>query len=239
MRNRYNPYAKPGQDQYGKVCFYIYNDDGTQVTGPTGPKFCYSAEKAAEMVKKAESAGKRVSPSSVSPGPRTAPGPAAHGRDREQSDFSYTVDRDASRFSYTVDRDTSRFSPPTPRSSRPVIAVLESKFAQLAPILNHHLVMSYAQSNAAPLEQAKRRAPRVQGIEARKKYAVIHSGTYPDRLTQQKRIVPEFVVNMETMEISRSDENGQPRDRWNFGTIDEVIARGQTLKPRQNPMGWV
>jgi hypothetical protein len=68
-----NPYHKPGVDPSGRTCFYIYNDDGSPVTGPTGPKFCYSPEKAAEMVAKAERAGLRVSPSAVSPGPRQAP----------------------------------------------------------------------------------------------------------------------------------------------------------------------
>jgi hypothetical protein len=81
----YNPYAKPGSDPHGKACFYIYNDDGTQAVGPTGPKFCYSADKAQEIIKKVEAAGQRVSPSSVSPGPRPQASGAAPGgyvRDR-------------------------------------------------------------------------------------------------------------------------------------------------------------
>ena len=218
MRFEENPFHKPGQDQYGRVCFYIYNDDGSQVVGPTGPKFCYTVEKAEEMVKKAEAAGKRVSPSAVSPGPRvapaasTAPLPAAP-------------------------------PPVPPQASSPGLTILESKFEQLRPILNHHLVMSYLASirsmGMRTPEQAAQHAPKVQGIAARKKYAVIHSGTATNRASGQKQIIPEFVVNMETMEISRSDPNGQPRDMWNFGTIDEVIARGVTLKPRQNPKGWV
>lgn len=68
-----NPYHAQGRDQWGKVCFYIYNDDGTHVVGPMGPRFCYDADKAALMVQKAEREGKRVSPSAVSPGPRPAP----------------------------------------------------------------------------------------------------------------------------------------------------------------------
>jgi hypothetical protein len=80
-----NPYHKPGQDQYGRVCFFIYNDDGSQVVGPTGPKFCYSVEKAEEMVRKAEAAGLRVSPSAVSPGPRPTPAaPTGFVRERIQ-----------------------------------------------------------------------------------------------------------------------------------------------------------
>jgi hypothetical protein len=71
----YNPYAKPGSDPHGKACFYIYNDDGTQAVGPTGPKFCYSAEKAQEIIKKVEARGGSVSASPVSPGPRAAPRP--------------------------------------------------------------------------------------------------------------------------------------------------------------------
>jgi len=66
-----NPYHKQGRDQYGKVCFYIYNDDGSPVlTGTGSPQWCYQPEKAEEMVRKAERRGLRVSPSAVSPGPR-------------------------------------------------------------------------------------------------------------------------------------------------------------------------
>jgi hypothetical protein len=72
-----NPYHKSGRDQWGKVCFYIYNDDGTPVlTGSGTPQWCYQPEKAEEMVRKAERRGLRVSPSAVSPGPRPAPSEA-------------------------------------------------------------------------------------------------------------------------------------------------------------------
>ena len=79
-----NPYHKPGRDQFGKVCFYIYNDDGSQVVGPMGPRFCYDAGKADLMVQKAEREGKRVSPSAVSPGPRAAPTGFVRERIQEQ-----------------------------------------------------------------------------------------------------------------------------------------------------------
>lgn len=73
-------------------------------------------------------------------------------------------------------------------------------------------------------------APQVAGIDPRRKYAVIFSVG-----RNSGRQIPEFVVNMNNMEISRADKDGQPRPEWNFGTIDEVIARGRTLKPRNNP----
>jgi len=71
MKYDENPYHKQGRDQYGKVCFYIYNDDGSPVlTGAGTPQWCYQPDKAEEMVRKAERRGLRVSPSAVSPGPR-------------------------------------------------------------------------------------------------------------------------------------------------------------------------
>lgn len=204
MRNRYNPYAKSGQDQYGKVCFYIYNDDGTQVIGPTGPKFCYSAEKAAEMVKKAESAGKRVSPSSVSPGPRTAPGPVSGASPAQGS-------REAN------------------------IAYLESRFPALLPLLNHHLVKSM--EGIWGRMEGRTEPKTIKGIEVRHKYAVLWSRKFMH--AGKEHTVPEFTVDLKTLELARADGNGHPRPEWKFGHIDEVIARGQTLHPRSNPMGWV
>jgi hypothetical protein len=71
-----NPYHQQGRDQWGKVCFYIYNDDGTPVLTAMGqPQWCYTPEKAAVMIAKATRAGYRTSPSAVSPGPRPAAGP--------------------------------------------------------------------------------------------------------------------------------------------------------------------
>jgi hypothetical protein len=74
-----NPYVKQGKDPHGKTCFYIYNDDGSQAVGPSGPRFCYSSDKAQEIIKKVEAAGLRASPSSVSPGPRPQASGAAPG----------------------------------------------------------------------------------------------------------------------------------------------------------------
>jgi len=185
-----NPYHAQGRDQYGKVCFYIYNDDGSQVVGPTGPKYCYELPKAEEMVRKAERAGLRASPSPVSPGPRaSAPIPPA--------------------------------PPPIPqRVSSPALTLLESRLEALRPILNTHLAASAAKHRT--------KVRTVAGIDPRRKYALIHSGSYTTR-DGGTRFRPEFVVNLETMEISRADDNGQPRPGWNFGTVDAVIARGRTL----------
>jgi hypothetical protein len=186
-----NPYHAPGRDQWGKVCFYIYNDDGTHVVGPMGPRFCYDPDKAALMVQKAEREGKRVSPSAVSPGPRAAgPIPPA--------------------------------PPPVPqRVSSPALTLLESRLDALRPILNTHLAASSAKHRT--------KVRTVAGIDPRRKYALIHSGSYTTR-DGGSRFRPEFVVNLETMEISRSDDHGQPRPGWNFGTVDAVIARGRTLR---------
>jgi hypothetical protein len=84
LRRLWNPYHKPGKDQWGKVCFYIYNDDGSQVMSASGPRFCYKIEKAEEMVREAERRGLRVSPSPVSPGPRPAPAAAPGGFVRQR-----------------------------------------------------------------------------------------------------------------------------------------------------------
>ena len=191
LRRLWNPYHAQGRDQWGKVCFYIYNDDGTHVVGPMGPRFCYDPDKAALMVQKAEREGKRVSPSSVSPGPRaSAPIPPA--------------------------------PPPVPqRVSSPAITLLESRLEALRPILDTHLAASSAKHRT--------KVRTVAGIDPRRKYALIHSGSYTTR-DGGSRFRPEFVVNLETMEISRADDNGQPRPGWNFGTVDSVIARGRTLR---------
>lgn len=198
MYRRHNPYAKQGADQHGRVCFYIYNDDGSQVVGPTGPKFCYSAEKAAEMIKKAEGAGKRVSPSSVSPGPRAAaPPPAA-----APAAASKTRDANA--------------------------AYLASRFEQLRPILDRHLQAS-AEGIWGGVRGTRGRPRRVEGIEERRKYAVIHSGTNGKR--NSTRVDPEFAVDLETLHIARADDDGRPRPGWDYGHIDDVIARGRALPP--------
>lgn len=201
-----NPYAKQGKDPHGKTCFYIYNDDGSQAVGPSGPRFCYSSDKAEQIIKKVEAAGLRVSPSSVSPGPQEPRAP------RPQHPEPGAAPR---------------------RGMNPAVDMLMARFEALRPILNHHLVMSNDRPHWGNPVSGK--APKVQGIDVRRKYILIHSGH-----DKMGRPVPEFVVNMENMEISRADENGQPRDWWNYGTVDEVIARGQTRHPRNNPMtDWV
>lgn len=206
----YNPYHKQAIGPQGTVCFYIYNDDGTHVIGPTGPKYCYSLDKAELFVKKAEAAGKRVSPSSVSPGPRTVepPGPFASGASARPP-------------SATPPRGTQK-------ASTSPASFIEARFERLRPILNHHLVMSNDRLHWGG--EVSGTAPQVAGIDPRRKYAVIFSVG-----RNSGRQIPEFVVNMNNMEISRADKDGQPRPEWNFGTIDEVIARGRTLKPRNNP----
>jgi ADP-ribose pyrophosphatase YjhB (NUDIX family) len=197
-RSSHNPFDNPYYKEQapGSRCFYIYNDDGTQVTGPTGPKFCFSEEKAKEMVAKAERAGFRVSPSSVSPGPR---------------------------------HTTAPLPPPYRAPVSGPVRYIESRFELLRPILNHHLVMSVERPHRGG-EGATGVAPTVKGIHPRIKYAVIHSG-----IRASGKVRPEFVVDMATMEISRADYDGLPREGWNYGTIDEVIERGRTLKPRENP----
>ena len=208
----FNPYHKQEIGPQGTVCFYIYNDDGTKVVGPGGPKYCYSLEKAEVFVAKAEAAGKRVSPSAVSPGPRTVepPGPFASGATARPP-------------SATPPRDTRQ-------ASTSPASFIEARFERLRPILNHHLVMSNDRLHWGG--EVSGTAPQVAGIDPRRKYAVIFSVG-----RNSGRQIPEFVVNMVNMEISRADKDGQPRPDWNFGTIDEVIARGRTLKPRSNPRG--
>jgi hypothetical protein len=195
-RSSHNPFDNPYHKEQppGSQCFYIYNDDGTPVTGPTGPKYCFSEAKAKAMVAQAERAGFRVSPSAVSPGPRRAAAP-----------------------------------PPYRAPVSGPVQFIESRFELLRPILNHHLVMSVERPHRGG-EGATGKARTVQGIHPRSKYAVIHSGLRADGTVR-----PEFAVNMATMEISRADYDGQPREGWNYGTLDEVIARGRTLKPRENP----
>lgn len=195
-RSSHNPFDNPYHKEQppGSQCFYIYNDDGTPVTGPKGPKFCFSEAKAQAMVAQAERAGFRVSPSAVSPGPRQAAAP-----------------------------------PPYRAPVSGPVQFIESRFELLRPILNHHLVMSVERPHRGG-EGATGKARTVQGIHPRSKYAVIHSGLRADGTVR-----PEFSVNMATMEISRADYDGQPREGWNYGTLDEVIARGRTLKPRENP----
>jgi len=227
MRNFFidNPYYREHTDQYGKICFYIYNDDGTPVlTGAGTPQWCYNKDKAELMIRKAERAGYRVSPSAVSPGPRVAPTPGPFGGGAAPTPGP---------FAPSAAPPPPRAAPSAPPSSggsanvRAAVTEIERKFGRLKPILDQHLVYSHDRIHyGRPVSGS---APTVAGIDPRKKFAVIFS------LGRTGRQHPEFVVNMETMEISRADENGRPRDMWNFGTIDEVIARGRTLRPRENP----
>jgi hypothetical protein len=94
----------------------------------------------------------------------------------------------------------------------------------LRPILNHHLVMSVERPHRGG-EGATGVAPTVKGIHPRIKYAVIHSG-----IRASGKVRPEFVVDMATLEISRADYDGLPREGWNYGTIDEVIERVQAVE---------
>jgi hypothetical protein len=208
----YNPYAKPGTDPHGKSCFYIYNDDGTPAMSASGPRFCYSSEKAEQLIEKVTRAGFRVSPSATSPGPRPA------------------------------SADERSYAAPSVKERN--LAILNSKMAALTPILNHHLVKS-AESHWGRMRE-RVEPSTVHGIREvtpRHKYAVIHSK--PIRIRRDANSAPElhypaeFVVNLENLELSRADGNGQPRPEWNFGHVDEVISRGRTLKDRQNPKRWV
>ena len=193
-----NPYHKKEIGPQGTVCFYIYNDDGSKVVGPTGPKYCYSLDKAEDFVRKAERAGHRVSPSDVSPGSRKAQKATAERRAPVSGPMQY----------------------------------IEDRFELLRPILNQHLVMSVERPHRDGVG-SRGKARTVQGIQPRTIYAVIHTGLRADGTVR-----PSFVVNMATMEISRADAEGRPREAWNYGTIDEVIARGKTLKPRNNPAAY-
>jgi hypothetical protein len=233
----YNPYHKQAIGPQGTVCFYIYNDDGTHVVGPTGPKYCYSLDKAELFVKKAEAAGKRVSPSSVSPGPRVTepPGPFEHRG--QEGDPPGWFRQEAWP---PVDKPPR---PATPSTKATNLKVLESRMAQLVPILNHHLVKS-SEGTWGAVYGTKGRPDSIYGIREvtpRHTYAVLHSKPWKERLRgtsdTEMHYPPEFVVNLNTLELSRSDGNGHPRPEYNFGHIDEVIARGRTLKPRNNPLG--
>ena len=49
-RYRRNPhYAVEGKDEYGKVCYFIYNDDGTKTH-----RFCFTPEKVQDIIDKAD-----------------------------------------------------------------------------------------------------------------------------------------------------------------------------------------
>lgn len=198
MQFSHNPTYRAGRDQHGRNCFFIYNDDGTPAMGASGQRYCYSEEKAQQMVGRARPAGAASPPRAA---PEEAPPPRAAPEEAKAK----------------------------PAAVHPNLATLERRFTRLKPILDHHLVMSHDQPHWGG--KISGRAPTVKGIEPRRKYAVIHSGMRTDRHGKTK-VVPEFVVNLETLELSRADENGQPRDFWNFGHIDEVISRGVTLKPR-------
>ena len=224
----FNPYHKKEIGPQGTVCFYIYNDDGTKVVGPMGPKYCYSVEKAEQFVKKAEAAGKRVSPSSVSPGPRVTEPTGPFGQEERPP-----VDP----------RPEGPPRPTTAGTKERNLAYLQSRMPALTPILNHHLVKS-SEGMWGRVYGTTGRPDSIYGIREvtpRHTYAVLHSKPWKERVagtSETKMHYPaEFVVNLNTLELSRSDGNGHPRPEYNFGHIDEVIARGQTLKPRNNPFG--
>ena len=248
----YNPYHKKEIGPQGTVCFYIYNDDGTKVVGPGGPKYCYSLDKAELFVKKAEAAGKRVSPSSVSPGPRVTEPPGPFGHRGQEGDPPGWDARQAQRQEADPPGWFKQESwTPVDKPQRPVTAsakttnlkILESRMAQLIPILNYHLVKS-SEGRWGTVYGTTGRPDSIYGIREvtpRHTYAVLHSKPWKERLRgtsdTEMHYPPEFVVNLNTLELSRSDGNGHPRPEYNFGHIDEVIARGQTLKPRSNPRG--
>jgi hypothetical protein len=257
----YNPYHKQAIGPQGTVCFYIYNDDGTHVVGPTGPKYCYSLEKAEQFVKKAEAAGKRVSPSSVSPGPRVQEPTGPFGHQKQEGDppgwFSQKQEGDPPGwFSQKQEGDPpgpfgQESWTPVDKPQRPATAstkatnlkILESRMAQLIPILNYHLVKS-SEGRWGTVYGTTGRPDSIYGIREvtpRHTYAVLHSKPWKSRVAgtsdTEMHYPAEFVVNLNTLELSRSDGNGHPRPEYNFGHIDEVIARGRTLKPRNNPFG--
>jgi hypothetical protein len=71
---RYNPYFNPSYKHVPgglphvpasqtSSCHLIYNDDGTIATGPTGERFCFSAEKAQMIVDRLGKAKKAVAAS--------------------------------------------------------------------------------------------------------------------------------------------------------------------------------
>ena len=233
----YNPYHKQEIGPQGTVCFYIYNDDGTKVVGPMGPKYCYSLDKAELFVKKAEAAGKRVSPSSVSPGPRVQKPTGPFGHQQQEGDPPGPFGQE----SWTPVDKPSR--PATPSTKITNLKILESRMAQLIPILNYHLVKS-SEGMWGTVYGTTGRPDSIYGIREvtpRHTYAVLHSKPWKSRVPgtsdTEMHYPAEFVVNLNTLELSRSDGNGHPRPEYNFGHIDEVIARGQTLKPRNNPYG--
>ena len=71
---RYNPYFNPSfkhvpgglphvPASQTSTCHLIYNDDGTIAKGPTGERFCFSAEKAQAIVERLAAAKKAVAAS--------------------------------------------------------------------------------------------------------------------------------------------------------------------------------
>lgn len=51
-RNRDNPQYREGRDRTGRVCLQFFNDDGSPYMTELGHKFCYSTEKAEEILRK-------------------------------------------------------------------------------------------------------------------------------------------------------------------------------------------
>lgn len=51
-RNRDNPQYREGRDRTGRVCLQFFNDDGSPYMTELGHKFCYSTDKAEEILRK-------------------------------------------------------------------------------------------------------------------------------------------------------------------------------------------
>ena len=81
-RSRCNPHvAKKGTDEKGRVCYFIYNEDGTKTH-----RFCYSAEKAEQVIAKADRIEAREKAAAT---PRHPPGRAP--RQARAAQHGYTV----------------------------------------------------------------------------------------------------------------------------------------------------
>jgi len=73
-RNRDNPQYREGRDRTGRVCLQFFNDDGSPYMTELGHKFCYTTDKAEEILRKlnkreAKKPGKET-PKESAPPPR-------------------------------------------------------------------------------------------------------------------------------------------------------------------------
>ena len=115
---------------------------------------------------------------------------------------------------------TGRKAAGPPGSAKPIPA----KYRALIPILNEHLRHSARQTGGAT---------SIRGIDEKRDYIRFVSG--PTR--RMPNGAPEFVLWKKNGDVYRSDYNGRPRKNWNFGFYEEIIARGRTLRPREDEYG--